>query len=150
MGDLNAVALFCDDIREEKAGTHTLVGIYNDNVGVPTIPGGLPKLGIYVRVTFPIDIKPSEMKILFIPPVGDPQVLSIIDEAMISKSIADTKMQSGIISTIYSIALAVPFSVPQEGRFLVKLETGGESRVIGSLNFILAQGPDEPEGALAS
>jgi hypothetical protein len=47
--------LVCDDVREEKSGKYTLVGIYADGIIVTTRGKGrphLPKLGMFVRVGF--------------------------------------------------------------------------------------------------
>jgi hypothetical protein len=44
---VRAMGVFCDDIREEVQGMHSLVGIYPDNVNVPVVPRMMPKLGLY-------------------------------------------------------------------------------------------------------
>jgi hypothetical protein len=42
-------ALLCDDIREEKSGKETLVGVYNDKVMVAGLPVVMPKLCFRIK-----------------------------------------------------------------------------------------------------
>ena len=45
----SAIALFCEDIREEKSGQYAIAGILPDRLNVKRLPTVLPKLGIYLR-----------------------------------------------------------------------------------------------------
>jgi len=48
-------AIFCDDIREEVDGKHTLVGVYGSHLISSEFPGIVAKLGILVRANLPLD-----------------------------------------------------------------------------------------------
>ena len=50
MRPITAIALFCEDIREEQQGTSTIIGVLPDNLSVGPGPGFLPKLAIYLRI----------------------------------------------------------------------------------------------------
>ena len=50
MNDISVVALFCSDVRQEKGGTETIVGIFPDNVNLLTIPGAFAQMYVYVRM----------------------------------------------------------------------------------------------------
>src|SRR5204863_9495434 len=50
MRPITAIALFCEDIREEQQGTSDIVGVLPDNLSVGPGPGFLPKLAIYLRI----------------------------------------------------------------------------------------------------
>jgi uncharacterized protein DUF6941 len=55
MRSLNAIALFCEDIRAEEGGTLTLVGLLPDNLDLaPMGPTAkwLGRFAIYIRVNF--------------------------------------------------------------------------------------------------
>lgn len=57
--------IFCDDIRQEISGKHTLVGCYMNemNFNGPA-PGMLPVFSAYVKVVIPISIEFSKIKFL--------------------------------------------------------------------------------------
>jgi len=61
----NCVGIFCEDIREEISGTHTIVGVMPDNISVagPSNKEAgssllFPKMGIYLRLNIDISHKP--------------------------------------------------------------------------------------------
>jgi hypothetical protein len=43
------LAIFCEDLREEKSGQDTLIGTIPDNVQT-NVPGAIPKLCVYGRI----------------------------------------------------------------------------------------------------
>jgi len=61
----NCIGLFCEDIREEVSGSHTIVGVMPDNISVSGPPRKedgqaiiVPKLGVYLRVKLEVAHKP--------------------------------------------------------------------------------------------
>src|SRR5450759_2714461 len=63
----NCVGLFCEDIREEVSGTHTIIGVMPDNITLagqspPPEAGAsllFPKLAIYLRLNIETANKPE-------------------------------------------------------------------------------------------
>lgn len=53
---LHANCVFSEDIRQEIAGTSTIVGVLSSTVEVLDFPVTLPKLAVYVRVFVPSHI----------------------------------------------------------------------------------------------
>lgn len=138
MHDIAAIALFCDDIREEKSGAHSLIGIIGDNVIVPNFPGAIPKFGIYVRIHIPTDFKPCKFDIYLNYPNGDRLHINEIELRLVKNTIVDAKKSNNPIAGIFTQLVAAPFPVAQEGRISVELSWNGVSSFIGSLNFIKA------------
>src|SRR5262245_31880489 len=113
---LSAVALFCEDIREEKAGTYTIIGIFSDNISVPGLPFAFAKLGIYARLTFPVSDAPSPIALRLVEADGKEVPLTVFGEDIIEtarkQSIEKGAVNGGLIAT----ALIVGFGVRQAGR----------------------------------
>ena len=51
--------IFCDDIRHEISGKISYIGVYSNDLIVPSLPVTLPKLCLSVKVVTPAD-KPLE------------------------------------------------------------------------------------------
>ena len=62
----SCVGLFCEDIREEASGSHTIVGVMPDNITLAR-PGGaassdallFPKMGIYLKLNLDVGARPT-------------------------------------------------------------------------------------------
>lgn len=50
MNGVTAFALFCDDVRRERSGKDTLIGVMSDTLTVPHFPGRPKRLAVYFRV----------------------------------------------------------------------------------------------------
>lgn len=148
MPEILATAIFCDDVREEMGNKHSLMGIYGDNISVPAFPGAMTKFAIYVRIHLPIDFEPYEMKLFLSYPNGDRTLMNTIEKSMVRKSLKDAKASGNIIAGIYSIQIAAPFPVSEQGRIYVELEVESDILKLGSINFI--QSIQDPETTSAS
>lgn len=51
----DAVTVFAEDVREEKQGTISLIGILPDILAIPNMPSALPKIAIYTRIHVPVE-----------------------------------------------------------------------------------------------
>lgn len=47
----NAITFFCEDIREEKSGQTSLIGVFDDVVRVETLPTVVPKIVIMAMLS---------------------------------------------------------------------------------------------------
>lgn len=138
MHDIAAIALFCDDIREEKSGTSSIIGVIGDNIVVPDFPGAIPKFGIYIRIHLLTGFKASKFDIYLNYPNGDKILVNEIELKLVKQSLIDAKKTNNPIAGIVSQLIAAPFPVIQEGRISVELSWSGNTSFIGSLNFIKA------------
>jgi hypothetical protein len=138
---VTAIALFCEDIREEVGGTFTIVGIYPDNVNLTKIPAILPKLCVYIRVNFGPDAAAKSIKTIkahLSIPDGQSIELGEMDTAKVQEAIAAVKTsgkQSGVILRTYFSG----FNVPKAGLLQLQVEVGGETYLAGALNVV--EGP---------
>ena len=102
--DTNAVALFCEDIREEMIGSETLVGVLPDNITVPSFPVAVPKLGVYVRIHVNATQPPKNMRVKIIWPWDGEHPTTEIDPQIIHEAtqnaLRDKAPLFGIISRI--------------------------------------------------
>lgn len=136
MSDFNATAVFCEDIREEKAGTHSLIGIFGDTMNVPSVPGMIPKLAVYVRIHFPIDFAPScDFRLLLQASAGMEFELGVIEQKLIKKTLRDAKKEGAPLAGVYSVMIASPFPVNEGGRMIVVLKWANGEMILGNLNI---------------
>jgi len=140
--DVSAVALFCDDIREEKSGAITLVGIMPDNVEVPSIPGALPRLAIYVRVHLKVELPPEPIEFFLTFTDGAQHKITEFSRELIETTTRDAVRGGNKLAGLFSNVLVATFPVPVPGRAFVTLKRGGEIEVIGGLNFVTAKRAD--------
>lgn len=63
--DRSATVMFCDDIRDEKSGMKTIVGIYSFEMRVDSFPYQFPKLCAYLQFLYSVEnpIKSFSLKI---------------------------------------------------------------------------------------
>src|SRR5688572_15722901 len=87
-GSIQAIGFFCEDIRDEKSGQDTLIGILPDHLAVPAFPGMLPKLGIYVRIHLSLDANPKIIRVKLKQPDATFVELAVFD-SLIGSSIKD-------------------------------------------------------------
>src|SRR5215208_8095167 len=99
MQPVSAVAIFCEDIREEQSGQNTIVGTLPDNLVVQAPPTGTPstasavmgKLAVYLRINFDIDDKPQEVTIKLLNTNGTLLTEGGWDRSVMDKAFADSK-----------------------------------------------------------
>lgn len=134
---IQAIALFCDDIREERAGSTTLVGIMQDNFELQNIPSALSRLAIYVRINLEVSEKPRPLSVLLEFPDGNRHTLGEFSKELVKKSQAEAKLANNTLAGLIANVVAPQFPVPQIGRVTVQLKDGNQLRIIGGLNFVL-------------
>ena len=137
---ISAVALFCEDIREERSGAITLIGIVGDNVVVPHRPkpesvGILPRLGIYVRVNFDAtqQIEPPELTVRF--PDGETLSSKKLTDEDVKEACSTAKLGNPIAGLIFRIQ-AGNIPIKKLGRLTAEVTIGNETYLAGFLNLI--------------
>jgi hypothetical protein len=51
---IRGFVIFCDDVRQEADGKHTLVGCYHGNMFLPQFPANVTKFAFYVTIFEPM------------------------------------------------------------------------------------------------
>ena len=136
--NISVVALFCSDVRQEKGGTETIVGVFPDNVNVPTIPGAFAQMHIYVRMHVLPSFKPRQIITRIVLPDGSELDRSEMDQGLVErtreKAFANNSPYMGLVAKF----TMVPMHIAQEGRLQVIVSVDDQDHVAGALNLRLA------------
>lgn len=139
---IHVTGLFCEDIREEKSGQASIIGILPDNIQLPTPPDSmkkpagvlLPKLGLYIRVRVPMDGALSPMRVSLVLPNGENRQLGEIEADLIEKSRNEARANGIPIAVIIFSALIQGFQLAQTGLIVAVLESEGIQYQLAVLN----------------
>jgi hypothetical protein len=144
----SVVALFCEDIREEKSGAYSLMGVMGDNVGMLPPPADhesavpiIPRIFIYVRISFDVAAEiPAPIRIDLRMPDGSLKHAADIEEPIIAAA-RDTKEKGNPVAGIFCrIQMGGPMpGLP--GHIVVEATIGSQVYVAGSVNFELVEDP---------
>lgn len=130
-----AIGLFCEDVREEIAGTHTVVGIFPDNLSLTEMPATMPKLVLYLRFMLNPASEPGKIIVSLTFPSGETIDILTIDAEVTSaacKAAIEERMpHAGMFSKI----IWAPFSVTHYGRLVATARIEGREEVCAILNF---------------
>ena len=143
MSRVSITSIFCQDIREEKVGTVTLVGIFPDNVKFTKIPGVLLKLVVYCRMH--ADVKDPPRKLSLRIEMPDEQIVKLgnVKRAEIQEAVQKAKGEGSEIAGFIVSAEISPFTVIKSGRILVVATVDGEEYPVGRLNLIVPKAQDD-------
>ena len=143
---LHVLGLFCEDIREEKSGQVSLVGILPDTMNLPAPPSDVtpeeyeklaavvPKLGLYIRVRLAQDDPDSEMPISLTTPDGATIELGKIDAALIAKAKKEARdSQLPLVGLIFHAVLQ-GFQIAKPGVISAIVRYEGQPYVCAMLN----------------
>lgn len=139
MTDISILGLFCHDVRDEVEGTHSIVGVFPDSVHVPSFPGSVPFITVYIRVGFRIDEPPpTPIDIVLIPPSNEERKIQTLDEAFIQKAINECRTSGGFFTGIISRASITGLRVSAAGYVKAIVRCDGREHLAAVLNFKLA------------
>jgi hypothetical protein len=148
MRPFSFVGIFCEDIRDEVSGTHTIVGVLPDNINIGGLPGMLPKLGIYIRIQIDKDAAPKTLKARMKVPGG-----TVFEIADFDPLIASAKEQAEQKGTPFAGLIAkgtfTPMPITEIGRIEAIVEIDETEYVCGVLNLIPPEAPIEASTASA-
>lgn len=128
------IGLFCEDMREEKSGSETLVGVLPDNINMP-IPGALAKLGLYIRFHFDPAVDPGQIFTRIVHPNGEETKLGELDAAVVKKARDDARAAGVPIAGVISRAMIGNFPVKIPGIVRAIANVGGEDITCAMLNM---------------
>jgi len=129
------IALFCEDIREEKTGLRTLIGVLPDNVIAGSVPGLLPKLFCYFHIHLDLesDVRQIKARIKF---PGGPILEAANFDELIEATKAEAKAQGTPFAGLMAHIGVVPAPIQQLGRIEAFVEVDGTEYLCGTLNLI--------------
>ena len=151
---LSVMALFCEDIREEKGDIFTLIGLLPDTVELSGPPGEKPvqprmltKLSIYIRINFDPDqdIGASQIRLK----LPDDEIISLgeIGPDIIQKARADAKAKGNLLAGVISRITFTGFQPPLNGSIRLEVDVGGETHLAAALTFKLKESDSTPSSA---
>lgn len=143
MQRVSAVAIFCEDIREEKTNQDTIVGTLPDNLNAPPanapVPAGTPmlsKLGIYVRLNLdPEQGPPKTLSVNLINTNGESVPLSGWGEDVIEKAFRESRDNDMPTVGLILKLVAAPFIISKSGKLMVIVTVDGSDYIAGCLNI---------------
>jgi hypothetical protein len=118
--------MICDDIRREMNRKLTLVGVYQDIIGVPNLPFTLPQLSILTKWdTSKASIKNFEMKIIQPDKNMIGPVIGELESSLEDKQ--RTFIQVGI----------TPFQIPVAGKYEIVMKINKRTHKVGTFEVAL-------------
>lgn len=129
-----AVSLFCQDFREEVAGTATLIGIYPDNIEMGEGGTALAKLVVYTRINLAVDEPQSDIAVSLRAPNGSDEVVNAVPFARVEAAIEKARLDGNNMAGIVARIEGSPF-VASPGRYLVVVRYDGQEYVTGTIRF---------------
>ena len=132
---LVAIALFCESLRQETAGSETIVGVMPDNANVPQLPAAIPRLCIYVRVQVDPDFDPNPVSLALRTPDDKEIDLGKIDAAVFDTSRKQAKQTGKPYGGVIIRSELRPFAVLKYGRLEAILRTSTDKIVCGHITF---------------
>ena len=138
MNDVSVVALFCDDIRQETSGTTTIVGVFPDNLNMPIIPGGLLKLGVYIRLHLRPDFSPVPIYTWIELADGREVNRDEVDPKLVRDTLEKARTRDAPYAGLIAAFVVGNFAVKEPGRLKAMVQIGEQKIVAGALNVKLA------------
>ena len=135
MKDISIVALFCSDIREERGGTETIVGVFPDNLRIPKVPGVFPKMCVYVRTHIRPELDVGAFFTRIIMPGGKELSRSEAKTQMVDEIREKARVKGAPYAGFISKFVVAPFRITEAGRIQAVVTIGGEDYVAGALNL---------------
>ena len=150
MQSFNIMALFCEDIREEKSGTFTLISILPDNVTVakPTSERddskgiqhrALSRICVYVRINFDPNYDLPDPSMRLVSPDGNIMELGNIGAEVIARARDEAKARGNTLAGVIFRATFERFQVQKSGAVTLEIQFGDEVQIAGALNFHLEE-----------
>lgn len=141
MFETNVLGLFCEDVREEKGGSVTLVGLMPDNINLdvigeapPDAARTMPKVCIYARVNFDVDqpVKNVDLHLIFTDTVSIP--IGKIDGNVIDLAVKQAKEKDLPFAGVTMRAAINALNVPKPGIVRLEALVDGKTTLLAIMN----------------
>jgi hypothetical protein len=142
----SVIAIFCEDIREDKSGQLSLIGILGDNVGVPPLPedaknfaGTIPKLFVYIRISFDVSEELGPISIRMILPNGSSVPAGNVEQKTVEQARATREKGNPVAGIVLRIQFGGPIITSLPSRMIVEVTIGSQTYIAGALRFEIAE-----------
>ena len=132
---MQIVGLFCDDIRPETAGSESIIGVFPDNLSVPSLPGHVPKLALYVRLQLSVDEAAPEIKTLLKLPWGETLNVGSADKAIVEEAISNAAKNELPFAGVILRTFLVNFTVKSYGQVHGIVVVNGKEHICAVMNL---------------
>jgi hypothetical protein len=147
MQPMSAVAIFCEDIREEASGQNSIVGTLPDNLTLAAAQPPqenarplFPKLGLYLRINFDANGEPPrDLSVRLINTDGEPHPLQGWSRETVDKAFADSRENGMPVVGLILTVVAAPFIFPGAGKLMAVVNVDGADHIAGAMNVIVSQ-----------
>ncbi len=135
---ISAVALFCEDIREEKSCQVSVIGIYTDNITVQSVPFQFAKLAVYIRITLSVDEPaPKEIALHLVQTDNKEIPFSVFGSDLVEKALRESREKGATRAGLIGSAILPGYRVRQKGRMNVIAKFDAQEVLCGTLNVQL-------------
>jgi hypothetical protein len=138
--------LFCEDIREEINGAHTIVGVMPDNINLQgqeglKLPDGdkgqllFPKMAFYVRANLDASAPaPKQMAAAVSFPGHAIMPLGVLGTEALEKAFAESKTNKTPYVGVVFKAVIAPLTVTESGLATLHISVDEHVQICGTLN----------------
>ncbi|WP_188064677.1 DUF6941 family protein [Sphingobium sp. KCTC 72723] len=133
---VQAVSIFCEDLRAELGNKESLVGALPSNIGMPAFPAAVTKFCIYTRITLLAGAKLELFDLIMITPNGQSMFLSKLEQAVIDECQSAMLKYGDPTGSIVMRVIGEPFVFPVPGHYSVVLRGSHGDLLTGSINFL--------------
>jgi hypothetical protein len=137
MNDASVIGLFCDDVREERSGTVTIVGVYPDNLALKQVPGVFPKMCVYVRIHLRTDFRPGKIITRVVMPNGEVVNSDEADPQVVNNALEKARQAGSPYAGLIAKFAMVNLHVTNLGRMQALVSIGDKEYIAGALNLKL-------------
>ena len=137
-----ALSLFCEDIRQELAGTETLVGVMSDQINIIGKPALIAKIGIYTKIYFPFDDVPESITIDVYGVDGNIIISNNCDKNVLAESINSAKSANSDRVGMKVLFVIGGIQISNSGEMKVVIRINNVHLVSGSLVINLVEIPN--------
>lgn len=138
--EINAIAMFCDDFRQDVNGATILIGVLSDTLLVPKFPIMIPKIAAFARIHLPIDYRPRRLIVRMHGPGVPHAPLGEFPPEMVASAIDQAKAAGLSFAGLMAAVIASPLTLMQPTLIKIEMIVGDVTSVIGELNVAIAPG----------
>jgi len=130
---VSIIGLFCEDVRDEVGGTHTIVGVLPENIDFPAWPATFARLCLYVRFQIDPAADPGQISVHWLLPDGTIAAKAELEPTMVRTAREDAIAKKSPTVGFISKFVASPLRMGNHGRIQAIATVAGESFVCASL-----------------
>lgn len=148
---LSGIALFCEDIRFERGGQVSLVGVWPGRILVDETPIAIPRVGIFIRLRIPAMLIPRERAFIRVHQSGGRELerFDLMDKdkiARLNELKTAGELPENAIGFDGAAEIVLDFiQIDAEGDLIASLLLDGREQEIDRLRFRLSSKDGGPE-----